>query len=77
MGYYGYEAKGIENQPTIKVKTFNFLPPKFRLTQIHLRASTLQAVVSPGQMLRYEEKPLRASVCFFDQAAVQRYGQIN
>ena len=24
MGFYGYEAKGIENQPTIKEKTLNF-----------------------------------------------------
>ena len=37
---------------------------------------TLQAVVSPGWTLRYEgREPLRASVCFFDRAAVQRYGR--
>ena len=44
-----------------------------------LSESTLQAMVSPGRTLRYEatEKPLRASVFFFDRAAVQRYERIN
>ena len=36
-----------------------------------------QWFLQAGRYATKGEKPLRASVCFFDRVAVQRYGRIN
>ena len=36
-----------------------------------------QWFLQAGRYATKGEKPLRASVCFFDRTAVQRYGRIN
>ena len=47
------------------------------LAIINLGVPCKQWFLQAGRYVTKGEKPLRAPVCFFDRAAVQRYGRIN
>ena len=44
---------------------------------VHEQIPCKQWFLQAGRYATKGEKPLRASVCFFDRAAVQGYGRIN